>query len=265
MRLRYRPQTPKTERWSFIAIRAAALGLILARGAGAFEDPDSSKPGAVKPNPGYSPAEARLKEDVTFLAADAREGRAPGTKGIEAAADYIAGVFKAAGLKPAPGADGYFQPFSIGGNPTLGNNQELAVDGPDGKTIRAVVKTDFSPLAIGVGATLEKVPIVFAGYGITAHDDAHKLHYDDYADIDVKGKAVLIIRRKPREEDATSPFGGRRATRYSAFQHKATNAFQHGAAAVLLVNDLSGVERGQGDAAAIHGGRAPSRSRTSRS
>jgi hypothetical protein len=245
MRLRYRRQTSKTDRWSFIAIRAAALGLILAGGAGAFEDPDSSKPGAVKRNSGYSPAEARLKEDVTYLAADAREGRAPGTNGIEAAADYIAGVFKAAGLKTAPGADGYFQPFSIGGNPTLDQAQDLMLNGPDGKTIRAVAKTDFSPLAIGVGATLEKVPVVFAGYGITAHDDVHKLHYDDYADIDVKGKAVLIVRRKPREEDSTSPFGGRQSTRYSAFQHKATNAFQHGASAVLLVNDLSGVSGGK--------------------
>ena len=46
------------------------------------------------------------------------EGRAPGTKGIEASADYIAGVFKKAGLKPAPGADGYFQPFTISAGPS---------------------------------------------------------------------------------------------------------------------------------------------------
>src|SRR4051794_25968241 len=62
-------------------------------------------------------AEARLKADVTFLADDAREGRAPGTDGIEAAADYIANVFKDAGLAPAAGADGYFQRFSILGDP----------------------------------------------------------------------------------------------------------------------------------------------------
>ncbi len=50
------------------------------------------------------PAEARLRGDVTFLADDAREGRAPGTTGIEAAAEYLAAGFKEAGLKPAPGA-----------------------------------------------------------------------------------------------------------------------------------------------------------------
>src|SRR4051794_2759961 len=56
-----------------------------------------------------SPAESRLRADVSFLADDARDGRAPGTQGIETAAAYIAGVFKENGLKTAPGADGYFQ------------------------------------------------------------------------------------------------------------------------------------------------------------
>jgi len=56
-----------------------------------------------------SPGQARLKADVYYLADDAREGRGPGSKGIDAAADYIAASFKEAGLKPAPGADRYFQ------------------------------------------------------------------------------------------------------------------------------------------------------------
>src|SRR4051794_19234271 len=65
------------------------------------------------------PAESRMRTDVTFLADDAREGRAPGSVGIEAAADYIAAAFKEAGLTPAPGADGSFQPFQVSGQPKL--------------------------------------------------------------------------------------------------------------------------------------------------
>src|SRR4051812_15719613 len=61
------------------------------------------------------PAESRLRADVSYLADDAREGRAPGTAGIEAAAEYIAAAFKEAGLKAAPGCDGYFQPFTVSG------------------------------------------------------------------------------------------------------------------------------------------------------
>ncbi len=195
--------------------------------------------------PTPTPAETRLKTDVSFLAADAREGRAPGTKGIEAAADHIAGVFKKAGLKPAKGADGYFQNFTISGQVVLKGDQRLAFIGPEGKRIEGIFKTRFTPLAIGVSAAITGVPVVFAGYGITANDPAKKLDYDDYAGIDVKGKAVLIIRREPRQDDDASPFDGSKASSYATFRHKATNAFQHGAVAVLVVNDLT--KLGTGD------------------
>jgi hypothetical protein len=184
-----------------------------------------------------SPAEARLRADVTFLADDAREGRSPGSAGIEAAAAYIATAFKEAGLKPVPGLEGYFQPFTLTGNPTLGPDLALRLSGPEGTTLKAEPKADFTPLAIGSGGTLDGVPVVFAGYGITAKDDAQKLDYDDYAGLDVKGKAVLILRREPQQDKDDSPFAGKRNSDFATFRHKATNAFQHGAAAVLLVND----------------------------
>jgi len=190
--------------------------------------------------PGSTPsaAETRLRADVTYLADDSREGREPGTKGIEAAADYIASAFKEMGLKPAPGADGYFQPFTLSsGQPTLIDPLSLSFKGPEDKTLDALSKVDFTPLAIGSSGTLEEIPLVFAGYGITAKDAANKLDYDDYQDVDVKGKTVLLIRREPRQGDDDSPFDGKRDSRFATFQHKATNAFQHGAKAVLLVND----------------------------
>jgi hypothetical protein len=189
-----------------------------------------------------SRAAERMKNDVTFLAADEREGRAPGTKGIEAAAEYIANVFKSARLKPALGAQGYFQPFKIGGSPMLQERQELEFTGPGGRNLVEKLKQDFNPLTIGSSASLSGVPIVFAGYGITARDDAHKLNYDDYASVDVKGKAVLVIRHEPQQDNDASPFAGKQTTRFAYFEHKATNAFQHGAAAVLLVNDLASLQ-----------------------
>jgi len=224
----------------------ALTGALLAAQDRALRGDETAAPGRPSGTP-LTPAEERMKGDVSYLAADAREGRAPGTKGIDAAADYIAGVFKGAGLKPARGAQGYFQPFAISGRPTLGADQKLALTGPAGQELKGVPRTDFSPLAIGVEASLENVPIVFAGYGITAKDDSRKLDYDDYADIDVKGKAVLIIRREPQQGNESGPFEGKRNTNYATFQHKATNAFQHGAAAVLFVNDLAslGAEKDQ--------------------
>ena len=82
----------------FRLIGVAACGLLAAFLAGSAAGGDDAPSGA-----GLTPAAARMKADVTFLAADEQEGREPGTKGIEVSADYIANVFKKAGLKPAPG------------------------------------------------------------------------------------------------------------------------------------------------------------------
>ncbi len=150
---------------------------------------------------------------------------------------------KKAGLKPAPGADGYFQPFSISGNVTLKKEQRLAFNGPGGETVEPRFPGEYTPLAIGIGRVLENVPVVFAGYGITAKDSRRHpgLDYDDYARVDVKGKAVLILRREPQQHDEKSLFDGTTDSAFATFQHKAVNAFQHGAAAVILVNNLAGL------------------------
>ena len=218
-------------RWASCSALTAALVL-----GGGTAPADELKP---------TPAETRLKSDVGFLADDAREGRSPGSNGIEASAAYISGVFKEAGLKPAPGAEGYFQPFKISGQAKIGEAPELAFKGRD-KALSAA-KDDLSPLAIGTGGTLKDVPVVFAGYGITAKDSSRKLDYDDYAGIDVKGKLVLIFRREPRQDREDSPFDGKKQTDFATFRHKATNAFQHGAAGVLLVNDAAGSNGGKDD------------------
>ena len=187
------------------------------------------------------PSQARMKVDVGFLAADAQDGRAPGTRGIEASADYIAASFKESGLKPAAGAEGYFQPFTIRGNPALAGSPTLRFQGPAGAEVVAE-KGAFQPLAIGSSASLAGVPVVFAGYGISAKDESMKLDYDDYAGIDVRGKAVLVLRREPQLDDEKSAFAGKMTTTYATFAHKATNAFQHGAAALLIVNDAAGLK-----------------------
>ncbi len=242
MRIDCRPQKYAPRRGALYLIGACAWGLSLCGSAWSAEEPDSRKTTSPDTKRVVSPAELRLRDDVTYLAADDREGRGPGTRGIDEAADYISFVFKTAGLKPAPGAEGYFQPFILSGSPTLGKTQELAFDGPDDKKVTALFRADFTPLASGTDGPIKQVPVVFAGYGITAKDPSQKLDYDDYAGIDVKNKAVLVIRREPGDDDEKSPFAGRRTSRFATFQHKATNAYQHGAVAVLLVNDHLSVE-----------------------
>jgi hypothetical protein len=79
---------------------------------------------------------------------------------------------------------------------------------------------------------LNGVEVVFAGYGITAPEH----EYDDYEGIDVEGKAVLVFRHEPREEDMDSGWKGAGNTNHSYFQTKLSNAKEHGAVALLFVN-----------------------------
>jgi aminopeptidase N len=62
---------------------------------------------------------ARMKADVEWLAAPEREGRGAGSRGLDAAASYIAERFERLGLTPlTPGARGdgrFFQPFDMTG------------------------------------------------------------------------------------------------------------------------------------------------------
>ena len=61
---------------------------------------------------------------------------------------------------------------------------------------------------------------MFAGYGISAA----ALRYDDYADIDASGKAVLIFTHEPQENDPASRFDGQTNTAYASVVHKAEAA-----------------------------------------
>ncbi|RUL87870.1 M20/M25/M40 family metallo-hydrolase [Tautonia sociabilis] len=186
------------------------------------------------------PAVQRLRADVSFLADDTQEGRSPGSAGIERSAQYIARVFEDLGLATAPGLDSFEQPFEITGNPRLGKSQDLVarVDREPPAEFDGNLRRDFMPLSIGGSLRAEGLPIAFAGFGITTDEEA-AFSYDDYAGLDVAGKAVILLRRAPGYDSPGSPFAadGPQPPDVATFRHKATNAFRHGAKMVLLVND----------------------------
>ena len=188
-----------------------------------------------------------MKSDVSFLADDAQDGRAPGSEGIEASARLYRWRLQEGRAQARSGCRWVFPAvLHLIRSLTSRKNRFLRFRGPDGESVKPRFGADFTPLAIGTARILEKLPIVFAGYGITATKGPRgaAIDYDDYAGIDVKGKAVLILRREPQQHDENSPFDGKEDSRYATFQHKAVNAFQHGAAAVILVNNLAGMVGG---------------------
>ena len=128
---------------------------------------------------------------VRYLADDKLEGRNTGSAGHRKAAEYVAGEFERAGLKPA-GVDGYLQPVSFHTRRLVEKESSLTL-------VRAGVA---EPLVLGedaiIGTRVDpapsiEAPVVFAGYALTVPE----MQYDDFAGLDVRGKIVLYISGGP--------------------------------------------------------------------
>jgi len=186
-------------------------------------------------------SQQRLTDSVKYLSSDELEGRGPGTEGINKAADYIAESFRRLGLKTDSYDGTPFQKFEISTDIKLGKpaDNRLQLTGPTGED-DAIESTDltlgfdFNPLAIGASGEFQG-DLVFVGYGI----QAPKLDYDEYANVDVKGKVVVLLRKEPQQSNVDSPFDGTKSSRHATFRSKFSQAFQHGAAAVIMVNDAT--------------------------
>ena len=176
--------------------------------------------------PATPPAEW-LVEQVKTLAAAEMEGRASGTPGAERAAAHIAAEMQRAGLTPG-GEGGWQQPFTVPTGIRLGDGNALRITAPAQKAL--ALGSEFVPLTVSADGGWEG-DLVFAGFGITAPE----VGWDDYAGLDVRGRAVLVIEGEPRRADPRGPFRRPDAYHYLERSHKVINAREHGAAAVLLV------------------------------
>ncbi len=180
-----------------------------------------------------------LLAHVKFLSSDELEGRGNGTKGLERAADYIADQFKAAGLQPGGTNGTWFQPFQLVTGLTVGDANRLTLRA-GGRSVSFTLGESYLPLSAtatesthGASMQVSDAPIVFAGHGISAP----ALNYDDYAGVDVKGKAVLIFTHEPQEHDDKSRFDGRTLTTHVTLMNKAMTARHNGAKLLLVVSD----------------------------
>jgi Zn-dependent M28 family amino/carboxypeptidase len=168
--------------------------------------------------------EQRFSEYLKVLADPAMEGRGAGTAGLEKASVFISEQFKKAGLQPAGGKGAYTQDFALTTGAEPGPNNRLSRAG--GRSVQ--FNTEFRPISFSSNGKVT-APVVFAGYGITAPE----FSYDDYANVDVKGKVVLVLRYEPSKfvkgKDEKNTF-------HAHLANKAINARNRGAAAFILVN-----------------------------
>jgi Zn-dependent M28 family amino/carboxypeptidase len=173
------------------------------------------------------------------IADDVFEGRGPGTKAGEQAADWIAGEMKSIGLQPG-NHGGYFQDVpavTITLDPSLST---LSVVTPQGLLTPKFADDVawWTPQFASDTVKVANAPLVFVGYGVVAPE----YHWNDYAGVDVKGKTVVILINDPGNEDPnpdTAFFKGRAMTYYGRWTYKYEEAARHGAAAAIIVHETA--------------------------
>ncbi|MDV5822638.1 M28 family metallopeptidase [Sphingobium naphthae] len=187
----------------------------------------------------------QLESSVRTLASDLFQGRAPGTIGEERTIGYLVGRFQALGLEPG-GPDGQWVQTVPLLHTRLGAPTQLAVTQGGATTPwtfgENVYVSTLQPKDI-VG--IDKAPMVFVGYGVSAPERG----WDDFKGVDLKGKVAFFLVNDPdfeaaKGEDAAGKFGGKTMTYYGRWTYKFEEAARRGAIGALIVHDTPGAGYG---------------------
>src|SRR5687768_10255864 len=174
---------------------------------------------------------AEIDGHLRFLSSDLLEGRAPASRGGRLTAEYIASQLRAFGLRP--GVDtSYLQSVPID------------VVTADRATIRAVASDKATAtfrypddVVVWAGSatpnSAARGELVFVGFGSTAPE----YDWNDFKDVDVKGKVLLVlVNDPPAPANEPTLFGGRAMTYYGRWTYKFEEAERRGAAGMLIVH-----------------------------
>lgn len=172
-----------------------------------------------------------IKSNLEFLADDLLEGREAASRGEKIASLFISQELAKYGVEPFGENSTYFQefPMSLSGIEPDASIELKCID----KTVSLKLGNHYvyssrnRPSVEYSGVAGE---IVFAGYGITAEE----FDYDDYRNLNVEGKFVLVFDDMPVSDNDTV-FSQSKHRRYGFWSTKGKTAQKHGAAGVFII------------------------------
>lgn len=139
----------------------------------------------------WTNAGRRWWSHVQFLASDDLQGRSTGSTGFDRAAEYVAGQFQQAALRPG-GTQEYFQPVSL--TQLALNETDSNVELVSRDANRRVNLGDEAILNVSADAAEQiDAPLVFVGYGLHIPE----AHWDDLAGQQLKGAIAVFLRGGP--------------------------------------------------------------------
>ena len=166
-----------------------------------------------------------IRATVEYLASDELAGRETGSATYRQAAEYVARQFQALGLQPV-GGSGYLQEVPFRRASWNGHEPTLVLQGSDGDISFKFGEDFFAAPPTLSEDTATTAGLVFVGYGIDAPD----FGIDDYANLDVRGKVVVILSGRPQR--LPSEVGAH----YASGRSKRETAAGHGAVGYILLN-----------------------------
>jgi Zn-dependent M28 family amino/carboxypeptidase len=167
---------------------------------------------------------------VRFLADDLLEGRAPSSRGSELAMRYIAAQFERLGLVPAGDDGSWLQRFDIVGMKSEVTTPITVAAGGKSLVVKPIIESVVNPGLQQPAMGVRDADVVFVGYGITAPEQK----WDDFKDVDVRGKVLLVMNNDP--EDDPKLFAGTTRLYYGRWDYKYAEAARHGAAGVIIIH-----------------------------
>ena len=217
-----------------ILLSARASRLLLLVGCATSSALASTPGGADAIAAGAADAGAGIRPEAVsahmrFLADDLLEGRAPGERGFELAAAYVASQLQGMGLEPAGTNGSWFQPVTFRGARV--REARLEVGTPGGEAKALVRERDYVARAqMGTGTSDVTAPVVYVGHGIVAPE----YQWDDLSGVDLKGKWALVLVGAPL---GTTPdfFPPIPSAVYGSTRSKLERLIARGVAGVLFV------------------------------
>lgn len=179
-----------------------------------------------------------LLEHTRVLSSDEFEGRGIGSPGETKTVAYLTEQFKAMGLQPGNPDGSYVQKV-----PMVGISSRASVKmGGCSADVALQAPMDYVAFSTHVKPRVQtnKSDLVFVGYGVVAPEYG----WDDYKDVDVRGKTIVMLINDPAIPDAQDPskldermFKGKAMTYYGRWTYKYEIAAAKGAAAAIIVHE----------------------------
>jgi Zn-dependent M28 family amino/carboxypeptidase len=174
---------------------------------------------------------------IRTLASDAYEGRGPGTPGEDSTVAYLTEQYKSLGLAPGNPDGSYVQNVELIGYTSTSTAQVTI----GGKPVAMRPNLDYIAVSRHDKPTVDVLnsDMVFVGYGV----EAPEYGWNDYKNVDVRGKTVLIMVGDPPIPDAqdstrldSTMFRGKAMTYYGRWTYKYEKASEKGAAAAIIIH-----------------------------